>query len=129
MTKKMKALKEVEDRIDGNLRAVYSENKELMASLYALGFDRASERLARTNHLLLVARGEFARNRRTKISPAKDPDLKRFRDIEWHARGWLDAIDERRKNHIKPGHPDFQRHLAKILKHSRALRRVFAESV
>ncbi len=127
MTKKMKQLKDSEDRINANLGAVYSENKEIRAALYLLGHDRASERLERANHLLLVARAEFARIRRTKPTPEKNPNIKRYRDIEWHARGWLDAIDARRRGQIKPGHRDFPAHIAKILKHSRALRRIFAE--
>lgn len=122
MTKKMRRLKDSEDRIDGNLSAVYSENKELVASLYALGFDRASERLARTNHLLLVARGELARNRRTKSTPVKEPSLRRLLAIESAARSWTDAISERRRDDIKPGHPKFHSYKARIVSAGKDLR-------
>ena len=119
---KKQELKVSEDRINGNLGAVYSENKDLIAALYATGFDRASERLARTNHLLLVARAEFARTRRTKPTPQKDPDLKRLHAIENAAQGWSDAIAERRRAGVTPNHPHFKRYMGRIVSAGKVLR-------
>lgn len=124
---KKQALKQDEDRIAANTEAAYSEVKDIASSLALLGFVSVADRMLRANHALLVARADFARIRRTRPTPEKNPDLKRLRSIETAAQEWTAAITARRRANARHGHPDFKRYMARIVSAGKNLRSMLGE--
>lgn len=122
---KTQILKEMEDRLDGNLRAVAFTVKKLRDALSLLGHIRAAETLdISLCGALAMAQADALRLRRTRPSRSSDDSeeyVERLKAVDNAARVWRTAVEARRHDGPQPGGRLWKLHNETVQKAGRKL--------